>query len=151
MSIRKRLWCCLALVGAVTLGLVGCSSSSSSSSSSSTSATASKSPIKVMIIAVLSNPAFSDPEAAVAAKAYVKDANASGGINGHPIDLEVCDSNLNPNQETTCFQKAVTDHVVAVAGSFLLFATGMKLLEQAGIPFIGGHGATVPQVTTPAC
>jgi branched-chain amino acid transport system substrate-binding protein len=149
MSIRKRLWCCLALVGAVTLGLVGCSSSSSSSSSSSTSATASKSPIKVMIIAVLSNPAFSDPEAAVAAKAYVKQANASGGINGHPIDLQVCDSNLNPNKETACFQQAVTNHVAAVVGSFLLFATGMKLLEQAGIPFIGGNGTTLPEFTSP--
>src|ERR1700730_11672100 len=149
MSIRKRLWCCLALVGAVTLGLVGCSSSSSSSSSSSTSATASKSPIKVMIIAVLSNPAFSDPEAAVAAKAYVKQANASGGINGHPIDLQVCDSNLNPNKETACFQQAVTNHVAAVVGSFLLFATGMKLLEQAGIPFIGGNGTALPEFTSP--
>jgi branched-chain amino acid transport system substrate-binding protein len=149
MSIRKRLQCCLALAGVVMLGLAGCSSSASSSSGSASVAGATKSPIKVMIIAVLSNPAFSDPEAAVAAKAYVKDANASGGINGHPIDLEVCDSNLNPNQETTCFQKAVTDHVVAVAGSFLLFGTGMKLLQAAGIPFIGGNGTTLAEFTNP--
>src|SRR5689334_10523783 len=127
MSIRKRLQCCLALAGVVMLGLAGCSSSGSSSSSSAAAAgaAAAKSPIKVMIIAVLSNPAFSDPEAATAAQAYVKEANASGGINGHPIDLEVCDSNLDPNKETACFQKAVTDHVVAVVGSFLLFGTGM--------------------------
>jgi|HubBroStandDraft_6_1064221.scaffolds.fasta_scaffold181553_2 branched-chain amino acid transport system substrate-binding protein len=149
MSIRKRLQCCLALAGVVMLGLAGCSSSASSSSGSASVASATKSPIKVMIIAVLSNPAFSDPEAAVAAKAYVKDANASGGINGHPIDLEVCDSNLNPNQETACFQKAVTDHVVAVAGSFLLFGTGMKLLQAAGIPFIGGNGTTLAEFTNP--
>jgi branched-chain amino acid transport system substrate-binding protein len=149
MSIRKRLQCCLALAGVVSLGLVGCSSSGSSSTSSATVANASKSPIKVEIIAVLSNPAFSDPEAAVAAKAYVKEANASGGINGHPIDLEVCDSNLNPNQETACFQKAVTDHVVAVVGSFLLFGTGMKLLQTAGIPFIGGNGTTLAEFTSP--
>jgi branched-chain amino acid transport system substrate-binding protein len=149
MSIRKRLQCCLALAGVVMLGLAGCSSSASSSSGSTSVASATKSPIKVMIIAVLSNPAFSDPEAAVAAKAYVKDANASGGINGHPIDLEVCDSNLNPNQETACFQKAVTDHVVAVAGSFLLFGTGMKLLQTAGIPFIGGNGTTLAEFTNP--
>jgi branched-chain amino acid transport system substrate-binding protein len=149
MSIRKRLQCCLALAGVVMLGLVGCSSSGSSSSGSANVASASKSPIKVEIIAVLSNPAFSDPEAATAAKAYVKEANASGGINGHPIDLEVCDSNLNPNQETACFQKAVTDHVVAVVGSFLLFGTGMKLLQAAGIPFIGGNGTTLAEFTSP--
>ena len=149
MSIRKRLQCCLALAGVVTTGLVGCSSSGSSSGSSATVASAGKSPIKVEIIAVLSNPAFSDPEAATAAKAYVKEANASGGINGHPIDLEVCDSNLNPNQETACFQKAVTDHVVAVVGSFLPFGTGMKLLQAAGIPFIGGNGTTLAEFTSP--
>jgi branched-chain amino acid transport system substrate-binding protein len=79
----------------------------------------------------------------------VKQANASGGINGHPIDLQVCDSNLNPNKETACFQQAVTNHVAAVVGSFLLFATGMKLLEQAGIPFIGGNGTTLPEFTSP--
>lgn len=149
MSISKRLRCCLALAGVVMMGLAGCSASASSSSSSATVASASKSPIKVMIIAVLSNPAFSDPEAAVAAKAYVKQADASGGINGHPIDLEVCDSNLNPNQETACFQKAVSDHVVAVVGSFLLFGTGMKLLQAAGIPFIGGNGTTLAEFTSP--
>src|SRR6202050_281657 len=154
MSIRKRLQCCLALAGVVMLGLAGCSSSGSSSSSgtssgSTTVATASKSPIKVMILAVLPNPAFSDPEAAVAAQAYVKEANASGGINGHPIDLEVCDSNLDPNKETACFQKAVSDHVVAVVGSFLLFGTGMKLLQTASIPCIGGNGTTLAEFTSP--
>lgn len=149
MSIRKRLQCCLALAGVVMLGLAGCSSSGSSSSSSATGVNAAKSPIKVMIIAVLSNPAFSDPEAETAAQAYVKEANASGGINGHPIDLEVCDSNLDPNKETACFQKAVTDHVVAVVGSFLLFGTGMKLLQTAGIPFIGGNGTTLAEFTSP--
>src|ERR1700722_4384055 len=149
MSIRKRLQCCLALAGVVMLGLAGCSSSASSSSGSASVASATKSPIKVMIIAVLSNPAFSDPEAAVAAKAYVKDANASGGINGHPIDLEFCNSTLNPNQETACFQKAVTDHVVAVAGSFLLFGTGMKLVQAACIPFIVRYEAPEIRFTHP--
>src|ERR1700748_3697643 len=149
MSIRKRLQCCLALAGVVMLGLAGCSSSGSSSSSSATGVRAAKSPINVMIIAVLSTPAFADPEAATAAQAYVKEANASGGINGHPIDLEVCDSNLDPNKETACFQKAVTDHVVAVVGSFLLFGTGMKLLQTAGIPFIGGNGTTLAEFTSP--
>lgn len=149
MSTRKRLQCCLALCGVVTLGLVGCSSSGSSSGASTAAVTASKSPLKVEIIAVLSNPAFSDPEAATAAQAYVKEANASGGINGHPIELSVCNSNLNPNQETACFQQAVTDHDVAVVGSFLLFGTGMKLLQAAGIPFIGGNGTTLAEYTNP--
>jgi len=149
MAFRKRLQCCLALAGVVMMGLAGCSSSGGPSGGGVTAASDSKSPINVEIIAVLSNPAFSDPEAAVAAKAYVKEANASGGINGHPIDLQVCDSNLNPNQETACFQQAVTDHDVAVVGSFLLFGTGMKLLQAAGIPFIGGNGTTLAEFTNP--
>jgi ABC-type branched-subunit amino acid transport system substrate-binding protein len=151
MTIRRRLLGSLGLVGVAALAIAGCSSSGSSPStgSSSASAAASKSPINVEIITVLSNPEFSAPEAATAAEAYVKQANASGGINGHPIDLQVCDSDLNPNKETACFQQAVTDHDVAVVGSFLLFGTGMKLLQAAGIPFIGGNGTTLAEYTNP--
>jgi len=157
MTIRRPLLGSLALVGAATLMIAGCSSSGSSSSTastgptgaSSTASTASKSPINVEIITVLSNPEFSAPEAATAAQAYVKQTNATGGINGHPINLTVCDSDLNPNKETACFQQAVTDHDVAVVGSFLLFATGMKLLQAAGIPFIGGNGTTLAEYTNP--
>src|SRR6266478_1819296 len=125
MTIRKRLQCCVALVGAVTLGLAGCSSSGTQSAS--TTSAGGKSPIKVLMIAVLSNPAFSNPQSAVAAKAYVKRVNASGGIHGHPIQLEVCDSNLDPNKETACFQQAVTDQVAAVVGSFLLDRKSTRL------------------------
>ena len=149
MSPRKRLLCYLALASVVVMVLMGCSSPSSSSGGGATDASASKSPLKVLIITVLSNPAFSDPEAAVAAKAYVKQVNAAGGIHGHPIDVEVCDSNLDPNKETACFQQAVTDHVVAVVGSFLAFGTGLKLLQSAGIPFIGGNGTTLAEFTSP--
>lgn len=161
MTIRRRLISSLALAGATTLVIVGCSSSSGGSSAGSSSAASSpaggsaaagnsaagaanKSPVDVEIIAVLSNPSFSNPEAATAAQAYAKQANAAGGINGHPIVVHVCDSNLDPNKETACFQQAVTNHYAAVVGSFLLFGTGMKLLEQAGIPFIGGN-MTTPQ------
>ena len=156
MIIRRRLLSGLGLVSVAALAIAGCSSSGSSpgtstgsSGTSSAVSATSKSPINVEIISVLSNPSFSAPEAATAAEAYVKQANASGGINGHPIDLQVCDSDLNPNKETGCFQQAVTDHDVAVVGSFLLFGTGMKLLQAAGIPFIGGNGSTIAEYTSP--
>ena len=156
MIIRRRLLSGLGLVSVAALAIAGCSSSGSSpgtstgsSGTSSAVSATSKSPINVEIISVLSNPSFSAPEAATAAEAYVKQANASGGINGHPIDLQVCDSDLNPNKETGCFQQAVTDHDVAVVGSFLLFGTGMKLLQAAGIPFVGGNGTTIAEYTNP--
>jgi ABC-type branched-subunit amino acid transport system substrate-binding protein len=147
MANRRRLWCGPALAAAVVLAMAGCGSSSGSAASGGN--TGSKSPVKVLMIAVLSNPAFSNPQSAVAAKAYVKQANAHGGINGHPIQLQVCDSNLDPNKETACFQQAVTNKVAAVVGSFLLFGTGMKLLERAGIPFIGGNGTTPAEFQSP--
>ena len=156
MIIRRRLLSSLGLVSVAALAVAGCSSSGSSpgtstgsSGTSSAVSATSKSPINVEIISVLSNPSFSAPEAATAAEAYVKQANASGGINGHPIDLQVCDSDLNPNKETACFQQAVSDHDVAVVGSFLLFGTGMKLLQAAGIPFVGGNGTTIAEYTNP--
>jgi branched-chain amino acid transport system substrate-binding protein len=99
---------------------------------------------------VKSNAAFSNPEAFSAGDAFVKQLNANGGINGHPIKIEDCDSDLNPNKETACFQQAVTDKVAAVVGSFTIFASlgGMKLLEQAGIPYVGGNGVDLSEFTS---
>ncbi|MCU1657599.1 MAG: ABC-type branched-chain amino acid transport system periplasmic component-like protein [Pseudonocardiales bacterium] len=155
---RNRLRVGMALLAAATLALAGCSSSGSKSSATGSNTggattggggSANKSPIKVLQIAVLANAAFSNPQSTVAAKAYVKQVNDAGGINGHPITLEICDSDLNPNKETACFQQAVTDKVAAVVGSFTIFAaTGMKLLERAGIPFIGGNGTDISEFTS---
>ncbi len=154
----------LALTAVATLALTACSSSgggggsspstgsggaSSSSGSAGGGSAPSGSPIKVMEIGVKSNASFSNPESFTAGEAYVKKINNAGGLNGHPVRLTECDSDLNPNKETACFQQAVTEKDTAVVGSFTIFASqgGMKLLQQAGIPYVGGNGVDLSEFT----
>ncbi len=153
------------LTAAATLTLTACSSSGGSgggtksssapaggggSSTSGGGGPATGSPIKILTIAVKANAAFSNPESFTAVQAYVKQLNANGGIKGHPVTVEECDSDLNPNKETACFQQAVTDKVTAVVGAFTIFASqgGMKLLEQAKIPYVGGNGVDLSEFSS---
>src|ERR1700709_1011762 len=72
-------------------------------------------PYKVFEIA--DSAATQYPEIKAAADAAITTINAAGGINGHPITIEVCDTNRDANQAATCARKAVSDTaVIAVVG-----------------------------------
>jgi branched-chain amino acid transport system substrate-binding protein len=71
-------------------------------------------PIKIMIAGDLSSPA-NLPELPAGAEARVAALNTSGGIDGHPVDLLVCDDN-NPSPDA-CARKAVSAKVAAVVGA----------------------------------
>ena len=78
----------------------------------------------------------------------VEAINADGGINGHPIELIECDSNLDPNQEKACIDQAIAEQVSAIVSSSIFF-TPLTSLEEAGIPFIGAQGITPDQLSNP--
>jgi branched-chain amino acid transport system substrate-binding protein len=105
-------------------------------------------PIKLMSIYVKNNPAFSQPETFTGAQARVDAINAAGGINGHPIQLIGCDSNLDPNQEKACIDQAISEKVSAIVSSSIFF-TPLTTLEAAKIPFIGAQGITPDQLSSP--
>ena len=85
------------------------------------------------------NPSFINyPEAASAVKAYFTQVNASGGINGHPVNVITCNDQANPDVAAACARTAVADKVVAVI-SPLHSATGVSILpilQAAKIAFI---------------
>ncbi len=101
-----------------------------------------------MSIYVKNNPAFSQPQTFAGAQARVEAINADGGINGHPIELIECDSNLDPNQEKACIDQAIAEQVSAIVSSSIFF-TPLTSLEEAGIPFIGAQGITPDQLSNP--
>ena len=122
--------------------------SSTPETSSATSAAApTGEPIKLMSIYVKSNPAFSQPETFTGAQARVDAINAAGGINGHPVELIGCDSNLDPNQEKACIDQAISEKVSAIVSSSIFF-TPLTTLEAAKIPFIGAQGITPDQLSS---
>ena len=130
----------IALVG---LSLVGTANVGAASAASS------KSAINVMLSTQLTGGSLY-PEIKGATLAAVKQVNASGGINGHPINLSICDDQSNPNVAATCAQQAVANNDVAVLGiANVEDVTMLPILQHAGIAFIGQDESTPLDATTP--
>jgi ABC-type branched-subunit amino acid transport system substrate-binding protein len=143
----------MAVAGIATVTvLAACSSGSSSSSAASGGGNAStsssgKSPVKLMVILTENSDAANQPEAAGGAEAAAKAINAAGGINGHQVVIETCNDQFDPNVAAQCARQAVSDKVVAVAGSTTDYGESvLPVLADAKIPFIGGEAVT-PQET----
>jgi ABC-type branched-subunit amino acid transport system substrate-binding protein len=139
------------LIALLALGLVtaACGSSTKSAGGSATS-TAGKAPsgtpIKLMQIATLTGPSDVEPQIAAAGRATVKAVNAAGGVNGHPLVLEVCDDKFDPNAAAACARQAVSDGVAAVVA--LNSAYGDKvipIISAAGIPSVGDNLLTAAE------
>lgn len=155
-SVRSRLCALGACVVAVVL-VAGCSSSKSSgsgagSSSASSAATNSPSgtPILIGSSGSLTNPAFSEPELKAGLDAAVAGINAKGGVNGHPLKLDFCNSAYDPNKELSCARQLISDHVVSVVHPSIFADTSgaeFKLYKQAGITVFGGYGSNPFELT----
>ncbi|TVZ02354.1 hypothetical protein EAS64_26465 [Trebonia kvetii] len=102
------------------------STSPSASQSASTAATVPASDvgitattIKVGIIADVNNPLvpglFKDSVNAV--KAWASEVNANGGLDGRQVQVDFCDSQLNPNATTSCVIKACQSDFALVGTS----------------------------------
>lgn len=119
------------------LVLVACSSSVAGSSAGSAS-TAKGSAITVMTIGPVNTQLTPYPQIPETATLYADYANAHGGVANHKLNVLTCDDQGIPNQATACAREAVSDHVVAVVGSF---STNdgliISALQQAHIAYFG--------------
>jgi ABC-type branched-subunit amino acid transport system substrate-binding protein len=79
--------------------------------------------------------AISRPD--LAAEAAIKTINAAGGVNGHPLQLLVCDSKGNGNVADACARKAVASNAVADVGGLNFTGTPVEIMNAAGYPMIG--------------
>lgn len=108
-----------ALLG-VTLAAAACGGSSGGGSGSSGAATAPKptgAPIKLGLMTGIQTNAVSQPYVAQAAKIAAASINASGGILGRPVEIDVCDDHSTPQGASVCAQKLlVEDKVLMMAG-----------------------------------
>jgi len=102
-----------------------------------------------MQIATLSGPSNNVPQDADAGKAKAKAINDAGGINGHPVDLVVCDDKFDPNLAADCARQAVDQKVTAVIALNSAFGDKViPVLEQAGIPSVGDNLITSAEFTS---
>jgi ABC-type branched-subunit amino acid transport system substrate-binding protein len=123
------------------LVVAGCGSSSDSSSSASGSSGGggkSGSPIKVMALGQFEASTFAYPQGPPAMQAAIKKINDAGGVNGHKLDLTICNDQASPTIAAQCARKAVSDKYAAVIGSYSVQSTSfLPILEAAGIPYMG--------------
>ena len=72
-------------------------------------------------------------------KAWVNTVNASGGIDGHPIQLTTKDDAGNPGTSATDIQALLSAHVDAIVDLSYLAAVWASTVQKAGIPVVGAN------------
>lgn len=141
------------LVMVLVAGLAACSSSSKPASTSNTTshgATATGAPIKVGVICDCSGSFGADDTANVDTyKAFMDAVNASGGINGHQVQLIVEDEGGIPGNAITDIQTLISDHVDAVLDWSIYDETWASTIEKANIPVVGADVSEPPFQTNP--
>jgi len=79
----------------------------------------------------------------------VDEINAAGGINGRPVELEICDDKCDPYEASMCAQKMVANpKIFAVIGHVCSSCTlaGGPIYEQAGLTAMT-VSSTNPEIT----
>ena len=156
---------------AVAIGVAACSSSSKSSSGTTqpttggtapgatpagqastptSAAAAAGAPITVGLICSCSGPFGADILAGGdVGKAWANSVNASGGIDGHPIQLVYKDDASNPATSTSAIQSLISDHVDVILDDTILDAVWASTVAAAKIPVVGGNFGSEPFFTNP--
>jgi branched-chain amino acid transport system substrate-binding protein len=142
----------IAAAAAVALTAAACGSSSSSSDSPSTATTGSGTPIKLMQI--VSPGDFGDGDLSLGAKAAVDALNASGGVDGHKLQLTECNAGSppvgDPDSVSQCGTEAASDGVIAFVGDFIAYDSQLFAASQAAdIPDIQPAALSPVDFTSP--
>lgn len=131
--------------------LLACASASSISTLVPDTVTkATGTPITLGMINQENTPVGSFPELSQAVRAAMDFVNAQlGGVDGHPLDLELCNTKFSAEGSTACGQQFATSGVPAVLGGIDVFGNGIDVLAENKIPFVGGIPVSTQSVTSP--
>jgi branched-chain amino acid transport system substrate-binding protein len=136
---------------AAALVAAGCSSGGSNNSSPS-AGTAAATSIVIGGAGPLHNPAYNEPTLLTGMQAAVDSINAAGGVKGHKLKLQFCDTGYTVNGELGCAHQFVSQQVAAAVDPYFLAdqsGSEVKLLQQAGIPIFGGQGLSPTELNNP--
>jgi branched-chain amino acid transport system substrate-binding protein len=107
-------------------------------------------PITIGMINQENTPAGSYPELTQGVRAAIGFVNEQlGGLDGRPIELEVCNTNFSAEGSTTCGQRFVEEGVPVVMGGIDVFGNGIEVLAENDIPFVGGIPVSDQSVRSP--
>ncbi len=106
--------------------------------SETTAAPATGAPIKLMTVTTLNAAGPTYENISITAKLYADYINAKGGINGHPLEVTVCDEKFDPAVATGCARQAVDEGMVSIVGSFTYFAESIvPVISESSITWFG--------------
>ncbi|MFJ5885374.1 ABC transporter substrate-binding protein [Kitasatospora cineracea] len=106
--------------------------------------------VTVMTWAPAGTGAADRPGMTALAEAIGRELNDHDGLAGRKVRILTCNEHDTTDGATACADQAVNAHAVAVVGSASQYgSTFMPVLEQAGIPFIGGYGLSGPEFSSP--
>jgi branched-chain amino acid transport system substrate-binding protein len=145
---------------ALSISVTACSSSGDSASSNSSgggtsaatgstpagtstpagSSAPSGTPIKIGVICSCTGPfGVTIESAAKLAQAWAKDKNASGGVEGHPVDLTVEDDASNPGTSVTKAKEMIKSKPAFILDLTNFDAAWSQLADAAKIPVVAGN------------
>lgn len=128
------------VLGAATMAACGSSSPTSSASSSSTTAKASSTSTPVVIHAILSETGqggFLGSRQAKALQILAKQVNASGGIDGHLVKMDILDNETNPTTAVSLATNLISQKVPFILnGSIGAVDKAVDALATPNGPFI---------------
>ena len=146
MTIRGRSTLNAFAAAGAALALAACGSSGAASSAAPSASSGPSLRGATVKLGMISNVgvAIDQSDALGAARAAVRDINAHGGINGHPVALDFCNEGLDPNKARACARQMVGDGVIATVGNFVVTAeTDVDtILRDAKIPNVGAISLT---------
>ncbi|MFI8433805.1 ABC transporter substrate-binding protein [Streptomyces sp. NPDC079020] len=83
------------------------------------------------------------------ARTYARWVNDQGGIGGRRLKVIICNEGDTSVGAEKCAREAVREKVTAVVGSYSRHGRSfMAPLEAAGVPYIGGYGASDEEFTS---
>jgi ABC-type branched-subunit amino acid transport system substrate-binding protein len=95
-------------------------------------------PIKLMTVTTLNANGPTYENIAITANLAADFINSNGGINGRPIEVEVCDEQFDPAIAAGCARQAVESGAVSVVGSFTYFAEAIvPVIAESNITWFG--------------
>jgi len=95
-------------------------------------------PIKLMTVTTLNANGPTYENIAITAEIAADFINSSGGINGRPVEVIVCDEQFDAAIAATCARDAVEQGVVSVVGSFTYFAEAIvPVIAESDITWFG--------------
>ncbi len=109
-------------------------------------------PVKIGMINLENTGAGSYPELRFAADAAINFINAElGGVDGRPLELYPCIAEFSVESSQACAQDLVLEEVVALVGGIdVLIQGALPVLEQNGLPIVGGIPAGLAEQRSPS-